>query len=283
MPSIRKVARRKHGRRLISELNNAWAQLDQARDRLDLDGLRANGSVIVVEGAHEHRLKTDSLEQYSRHRPNPRPMWLLLSDRPETGWSLEHAQVWVADEYRAAFLRRFEQFLENETATGAPRHNSLVANIEHIRPCTLGDLWRSAGRPPRTGSHWWELRLRPTDDALDLALLYAKTKGLQITPRALRFGKRSVVWVRARWADLTDLPLTSVPIAELRRPAVVETVDELEYADQHQYMFDLMDNIDEADDFFPAACVLIEARVIFADVVELDEPELDEEEVDESE
>ena len=269
---------------MVAELKEAWAQQDEHRERLDLGDLRSTGTIVTLEAAPCYYLKTQSLERFSRHRDAPRPMWRLLSVHSDTDTRPERAQVWIADDYRDAFIKRFQEFLNVETPNGNPRNAPLVANIGHIHAATLEDLWRSTGRPPKTGTHWWEVRLHPTIDALDQALAFAHSRDLVLTNRAMRFGRRSVVWFQARWADLKDLPLTSVPIAELRRPAVVDTIEDLELADQHDYVFDLVDNVDEEDQHAAATCLLIEARVIFADVVNLDDSwPPDEEETEEEE
>ncbi|GEM_PF-3045723 len=214
----REVDRRAHGERLRVELDETLHQQDMQREQSGLEELRAQGVVITIESATRYLLKIDALERRSRHTKTPkRPKWLLLSVVPATDESPERAQVWVSDDYRGEFLRVFENFLERDTPTGKPRNRELVANIARIRATTLRDLWQSANEPPTSGEHWWEIWLRPDDDAIEKAQRFAESAGLRIVPSVLRLGIRHVVWLRARWDDLLVLPFTSVPTAELRR------------------------------------------------------------------
>ena len=253
----REVDRRAHGERLRTELNDTLRRQDTQREQSDFEELRAQGVIITIESATNYVLKIDSLEQRSRHTSVPkRSKWLLLSVEPATDESPERAQVWVSDEYRGEFLRLFENFLERDTPKGRPRNRALVANIARIRATTLRDLWQSAGEPTTSGVHWWEIWLRPDDDAFEQAQRFAESAGLRIVPSVLRFGTRHVVWLRARWDDLLVLPFTSVPVAELRRPQFVDTVEDLDPGEQWEFVRDLARRVVPAGDDAPAVCLL---------------------------
>ena len=253
---MRPVERRVHGERVKSEANQALANQDERRAELDLEELQSLGVIITLEGAPGFPLKLDSLEQQSRHRDAPRPKWLLLSVHPKTDTSPERAQVWVSDEYRPNFMALFERFLDAETIGGKPRNAPLVANIARIRATALSDLWQSSGDPPTSDTHWWEVWLRPTEDALELAASFAEALRLRITQRALKLDNRHVVWIRAKWTDLSALPFTAVPVTELRRPSFVDTIEDLDWEDQQQYAADLAARIVPANSDAPAVCLL---------------------------
>ena len=253
----REVDRRAHGERLRTQLDDTLRRQDTQREQSGLEEMRAQGVIITIEGATNYLLKIDSLEQRSRHTKVPkRPKWLLLSVEPATDESPERAQVWVSDKYRGEFLRLFENFLERDTSTGKPRNRELVANIARIRATTLRDLWQSAGEPPTSGVHWWEIWLRPDDDAFEQAQRFAESAGLRLVPSMLRFGTRYIVWLRARWDDLFVLPFTSVPVAELRRPQFVDTVEDLDPGEQWEFVRDLAGRVVPAGDDAPAVCLL---------------------------
>ena len=254
--SVRDVERRTHGQRIRTEVDRALTDQDQRRADFDLEELQSLGVVITLEGGRGFPLKLESLEQRSRHRDAPRPKWLLLSVHPETDSSPERAQVWVSDEYRAKFLELFEKFLGAETSSGKPRNAPLVANIARIKAAALVDLWQSGGDPPTTGLHWWEVWLQPTDKALELASSFADEGKLQITERALKLDNRHVVWMRARWDDLSALLFSAVPVTELRRPTFVDTIEDLERDEQQEYIGDLAARVIAAGDDSSAVCLL---------------------------
>ncbi len=254
---VRDVERRTHGRRLADEAAAAFSEQDERREELDREELAALGVVVTIEGAsREYLLKLDGLEAFSQHRVR-RPKWLLLSVSPTSeGDGGERAVVWVSDQYRAEFLRRFEEYLDKESARGNPRHNTLVANMARIRATVLEDLWQSAGNPPTGGDEWWELWLRPEPNALELLQQYAEANDLAISGRRLILDARVVAYVRARWEQLLALPFTAVPLAEIRRPQFVDTIEDLDDDEQQELVEDLGGRVRAAGPEAPAVCLL---------------------------
>lgn len=259
-PRIRPVQdRAAHGANRRAELDQSLTASDDQRadlDDLTEEELRALGSIITLVGADPaFPLRVDSLETSTRHRA-PRPQWLLLSVTPASQDRPEQAVVWVSDDYRERFIKMFEDYLHVETTAGIPRNNELVANISRIRAAVLADLWQSSGEPDITGTHWWELWLRPTDDTVDLLDRYAETYNLRVSSRVLRLSGRVIMWVESAWADLQAIPFTAVPIAEIRRPEFIDTIEDLSIAEQDEYVADLAGRIASAGGDAPAVCHL---------------------------
>lgn len=123
-PKIRPVeSRAGHGGGRLGETRTALDAADQARaELLTEEELRALGTVITLEGTNaEYPLAIDRLERMSTHRKTPkRPQWLLLSVLPaQPDLELpERAMVWVSDDYRAQFLKLFEDYLELSSSAG---------------------------------------------------------------------------------------------------------------------------------------------------------------------
>lgn len=246
-PRIRDVERRAHGGKLRDDLERSFDHAETERavvddDELTLEELKALGVILVLQAADQaFPLKLDSLEQMSRHRTTSRrPKWLLLAVHPATDEQAESAVVWVSDEYRAAFLKLFEDFLERDTQTGKPRNQELIANIASIRHAVLRDLWQSEGEPSTTGLAWWELWLARTENGVDLLRAFAAAHNFRISERRLDLTDRTVMWIQARWDDLHVLPFTAIPIAEIRRPEFVDTIEDLSRVDQDELTADLV-------------------------------------------
>lgn len=262
-PRIRPVEdRAKHGGERISELQSALDTGTGARGQLLTEAeLRALGTVVTLEGeGSAYPLKLDSLQQLSQHRDPERkkPKWLLLSvlpSDPEAG-APERATVWVSDEYREKFLGLFEDYLAKESRPGTPRNNELVANITRIRSTVLQDLWQSDGPPPEGEVTWWEIWLRPSSTGPDLLRRFAETTGLSVSPRLMRLVDRDVMWVRSTWAQLDVLPFTAVPVAEIRVPEFIDTIEDLTVAEQAEYVDDLASRLQPAAELEPAVCHL---------------------------
>lgn len=261
-PKIRPVeSRAGHGRDRFDETRTALDAADQARvELLTEEELRALGTVVTLEGTNaEYPLAIERLERLSAHRKTPRrPKWLLLSvlpAQPDLGLP-ERAMVWVSDEYRPQFLKLFEDYLDHSSSAGNPKNNELVANIARIRQSVLADLWQSDGEPPRAGNRWWEVWLRPTGDGPDLLRRYARLAEFVVSPRVLRLVDRNVTWVQATWSQLEALPFTAVPVAEIRRPEFVDTIEDLTLEEQQEYLDDLLERLEPAPEAAPAVCHL---------------------------
>ncbi|WP_231858970.1 S8 family peptidase [Mycobacterium canetti] len=234
---------------------------DEARSELHTDEeLRALGTIITLEGEDPaYPLKIDSLQQFTRHIKSPRrPKWLLLSvlpADPDAGVS-ERATVWVSDAYRPHFLQLFENYLEKTSSSGKPRNNELVANIARIRSTVLQDLWQSDGEPTRGTTSWWEIWLRRSGNGPDLLRRFAQTPNLGVSSHMLRLVDRDVMWIEATWEQLEVLPFTAVPVAEIRRPEFIDSIEDLSAEEQAEYADDLAQRLEPADEHQPAVCHL---------------------------
>lgn len=268
---IRQVEHRAHGLAMRDQLHLVLSTTDaQRREQcVAIEELKALGTIIVLEGADAaHPLKVDSLNRLSTHRSNAkRPMWLLLSVQPPTDAQPERATVWVSDAYRDNFLQLFQDYLSQlntsgnpanwTTPEGNPANQALISNISRIREAVLVDLWTSDGEPPSLGTHWWELWLDTSQPALGVFDAFATAQQLRTVRRAVSFRDRHVVWVQASWDQLQILLFSRVPIAEIRRPEFIDTIDDLPADEKGEYVQDLADRILTAESpASPAVCHL---------------------------
>jgi hypothetical protein len=251
-PHINPVENRAgHGGSRKAELTGSFDDVELRRTQVDdltEDELSALGSIITLEGVDPaYPLKINSLERGTTHRL-PRPQWLLLSVIEGDGQRgvPERAVVWVSDAYRARFLKLFEDYLTENSAGGQPKNRELVANIARIRTAVLRDLWQSSGEPDTVASRWWEVWLRPDQNSIELMRRYAQAQGFRVSPRVLTLSDRVITWVEASWSQLEVLPFTAVPVAEIRRPEFVETIEDLPGAAQGEYVADLLSRLTPA-------------------------------------
>ena len=263
---VRPVERRAHGLLLKGDLQKAFSDADSERRQVSASAqeLRAVGTVIVLIGADAtFPLKVESLDHLTSHTKTPKlPMWLLLSVHPATEDEPEKASVWVADAYRAKFLQLFEDYLAKTstkaapskwtTPEGNPQNQALVANIARIRQAVLRDLWTSEDEPNASGLQWWEIWLRDAEGARKALDAYVALYGLRTAVRTMAFRDRVVVWVEATWDQLQGLPFTQVPVAEVRRPEFIDSIEDLASNEQDEYVEDLADRIVAADPEAPA-------------------------------
>jgi hypothetical protein len=268
-PKIRPVEKRADGKALLGEARSAFAQGDQQRESsVSEDELKALGSFITLEaGDADFPLNLDQLERWTRHRKTPKlPQWLLMSVRPASAAAPEQAVVWVSDTYRKDFLKLFEDYLAKtvgragsdpakwETADGNPANRALVANIGAIRSTVLRDLWQSEGEPERRRA-WRELWLTGAADPQE-AIGLLRSLNYRALDRATVFGDRTVVWVEADWESLQMLPFTSLPLAEVRKPSFVDTIEDLSADERAEWVEDLAARVEPAAGAAPAVCNL---------------------------
>lgn len=135
----------------------------------------------------------------------------------------QRAVVFVPDGQLKYFLRRIEQYLQESTEKGEPRHKPLIESIGGVRLATLRALWTDDSRlyPDSEESIWWEIWLRRTDGH-EVARLrsYAEQTGLTLRPRIISFPDREVTLAYGPATALAASLDVMNDIAELRRAKV---------------------------------------------------------------
>ncbi|MBY0402038.1 hypothetical protein K2X89_17220, partial [Myxococcota bacterium] len=157
-----------HGKRIRREINSA----------VDQGLARRNSVQIRVEGANP-----GLYFEFESFGPDGVPLRIESLESAKAGIEVvavhreegvERATVVVPDDQVGYFLKRVEQYLNEATEKGEPKHKPLVESIGAVRLATLRALWTEEKEelPESNESTWWEIWLRRTDD-LDLARLRA--------------------------------------------------------------------------------------------------------------
>ena len=257
--AIRPVDRQTHGKRLIEEIEAAFAQAQKMQDSQHLaPELKANGTYLTLEGAEvEFGLKLDSLTRTARSRTNAKKaQWILLSTHPATKNSPERATIWVADEFKKQFLKLFQSYLTKNTSKGNPENSELVANISRVRSTLLEDLWTSKFTPTYREMTWWELWLDRHRELPGLFERITRELGIEASDQRIVIDNSVVVRVRAIWNDLLPLIETDLPLTEIRCPSFIDTIEDLADGEQLEYVSDLLTRIIPAPPEAPAVCHL---------------------------
>ena len=257
--AIRPVNRETHGKRLIEDIEAAFAQAQKMQDSQDLaPELKANGTYLTLEGAEvEFGLKLDSLTRTAKSRTNTKKaQWILLSTHPATKNSPERATIWVADEFKRKFLKLFQDYLTKSTSKGNPENSELVANISRVRSTLLEDLWTSKFTPTYRELTWWELWLDRHRERPGLFERITRELGIEASDQRIVIDNSVVVRVRAIWNDLLPLIETDLPLTEIRCPSFIDTLEDLTDGEQLEYVSDLLTRIIPAPPEAPAVCHL---------------------------
>ena len=174
--------------------------------------------------------------------------------------AVERATVRVPDGKLGYFLKRFEQYVLENTPKGNPRNANLVERIANVRLATIEALWtdRHGSFPARALVMWWEVWLRATDGhELERLAAFAARAGIEVGERHLIFDNRVVVLVRAAADQLATALDVLDDIAELRGArTTTQFFRHLTPADQAAWTDELVGRTTPAVDGSPVACVV---------------------------
>lgn len=127
------------------------------------------------------------------------------------------ATVFVPATAEAYYQEKVEAYRTQETRTGRPKNEPLIARMEFVRLATARSLFTDddALFPVGDGAVWWEIWLR--DGHRDVFSRMAARLNLQVKDHAVRFPEREVVLVLANTESIDRLVSYSDVVAELRR------------------------------------------------------------------
>ena len=209
--------RQRHSEALQAALLQAGAESRSRRDEVQMVVHGAEpGLYIQFESPAGVDLKLESLEAKSRGIELMAVRETI--DPEETVKQL--AAVFVPEGKLGHFLRRFEQYAEEETKKGQPRHRDLVERIAGLRLASLRALWTDDPDlyPPDDCVIWWEAWLRRDDGReLERFLDFASQVDLNVGPRRLAFDDRTVVLVRGTADQLARSLDVLNDLAEVRQ------------------------------------------------------------------
>ena len=194
---------------------------------------------------------------------------LVGKDRPElmavqlidlNGKPAQLATVLVPDGGLARFLEKFEQYATQDTPKGSPKHASFVERIATLRLATIEALWTDPPLlfPAPAEVVWWEVWLRRSDGhELERLAAFAQAADFKVADRRLVFDTRIIVLVKASAAQLSSALDIIDDLAELRSARTAsQFFDQLQPAEQAEWVAELIDRSTYADPGAPSVCVL---------------------------
>ncbi|MBN2018996.1 MAG: S8 family peptidase [Sedimentisphaerales bacterium] len=133
------------------------------------------------------------------------------------------ATVYVPASKEGYFLKKIQQYSEQETEEGNPKNQKLINSIEDIRLAVLESFWQDPlDLLPGAAKQWCEIWLRTGFDTIQAQEVVSGFKtlcgllNLQYQDEFLVFPERAVVLAKANRDDLTNLIKSSDSIAEFR-------------------------------------------------------------------
>lgn len=173
------------------------------------------------------------------------------------------ASVFVPAQAEDYYLRKIEAYRAQETRSGRPRNEALVARIDTVRLATTRSLFTDEDRLfPRQRNErvWWEVWLREGCRAAFERV--SQALNIVVRPHALRFPERDVLLALSDIATLDRLVAYSDVMAELRRandtPAFFMG---LGGAEQRAWSADVLNRLTTAPDGSNIAVCLLDSGV----------------------
>ena len=168
------------------------------------------------------------------------------------------ATVFVPDRAANYFLRKLEQYQNEATRSGRPRHENLVNRIDAVTLAVIRSFFTDEEDrlPAENQGIWWEIWLR----AGLLEQLQAAAANLEMrlkTDEVIEFPEREVILAFSDLTTLGALLTRTDAIAEIRlakdTPAMFMEMPNVE---QRDWVTDLINRVDPPDGNAVAVCVL---------------------------
>ncbi|WP_312098632.1 S8 family peptidase [Corynebacterium dentalis] len=241
--------RRRHGRRLVSELGTALAQRAEDSER--------EGTHVTFVSSPELNLAIESLDV---QRSGEQPELVAVREVSAAGGMVTEATVFIPDGKKEYFQKKLVSYLES-LSEDSPKNAALVEGIQTIKRATIRELWTDQDNYfPKDPSAlcWWEIWLRDRDGHERERLeRFAAEHRVKISGNFLGFAGRTVVLAQTTAERLAQLFESIDDIAELRRPhEIASFLPELAASEQREWVEELLSRVTEAGDDAPVVCIL---------------------------
>ena len=167
------------------------------------------------------------------------------------------ATVFVPEAKRDLYLKKVEEYRTEETPTGKPKNEPLVASLQDVRLAQARSLFTDDIQlfPSANQQAWWEVWLRT--GAQPILERAANILNIVLREYVVRFPEREVLIALATPAQIGMIVANTDAIAELRlardTPSVFLAMDSVEQRDWNDELVDRL--VLPADDA-PSVCIL---------------------------
>ncbi len=167
------------------------------------------------------------------------------------------ATVFVPERSADFFTEKIAAYRDEDTKTGKPKNEGLVARIEDARLATVRSLFTDdMSRFPQNGGQvWWEVWLR--DDRLETFRTVAQRLNVPVKDHTINFPERDVVLALADEPTMSRLVEHTDAVAELRLAKDTPSLFlEMKLVEQADWARNLADRIMPPGPLAPAVCIL---------------------------
>ncbi|WP_188237672.1 S8 family peptidase [Sphingopyxis sp. LK2115] len=250
MPPAR--VRAAHAQKLERAIGSAVVEARRklaARDEAIAEGER--GFYLEFEIPAAERAAVEGLEN------KPAAIELVAVRPTAEGDETVAATVFVPERSAEFFSRKIAAYRDEDTKSGKPKNEALVARIEDIRLAAVRSLFTDdmALFPEAGRAAWWEVWIR--DGRLETFRHVAERLNIAVKDHAISFPERDVVLALATEETMARLVENSDAVAELRIAKDTPTLFlEMRPIEQADWAEDLADRVEAPDAVAPAVCIL---------------------------
>jgi hypothetical protein len=188
--------RQKHAEKLKQAIEEAIVNANQQLNTREPD------IAIGEPGFYlEFQIQADKANIFENLANKPKKIE-LVSVKPSPKSSSEQesfvqATVFVPETAKEFFLKKIEQYRDEETKTGKPQNEPLIARVETLQIGTVQSLFTDEPSlfPESGQAMWWEVWLR--NEHLESFQTVVRKLGLQTQPQILSFPEREVLLMMA--------------------------------------------------------------------------------------
>lgn len=245
-------ARAAHARKLELALGRAVAEARRkmaARDDVVAEGER--GFYLEFDIPAAERAAVEALEN------KPKAIELVAVRPVAEGEDTVSATVFVPEQSADFFAKKIEAYRDENTQTGKPKNEALIARIEDVRLAAVQSLFTDDAPlfPPAGRPAWWEVWLR--EGRLDTFRTVARRLNVAVKEHTISFPERDVVLALADEAMMGQLVENTDAVAELRIAKDTPSVFlEMRPVEQAKWAGNLAKRVDPPGLLAPAVCIL---------------------------
>lgn len=250
-PAIRSVDASNHGPHLQRSFEEATRSIQKKKETLSATQITENrdsGYTLLVEGfSSEYPLKLDSLQRKNVGKDARGNKWEVLRvQNDEFGKSIK-AAVWISEKTgEKEFYKLVEEYVSSSSNPELknPRNAALLANISRISPAILSDLWSSNFPiPARHEDEWWEVWFakQPYEEIEVVLRAFFEDDSFK---HSLTINDTHIYLVKSKFSHLDPVLLCPVRILEIRKPSFINSIDDLEFDEQIEYIEEMVTRLE---------------------------------------
>ena len=250
-PSFPERNRREHANHLLNQVQEISESL---HENVPVSAPSPQGVYVEFESEPDFELTIKSLDLKSKGIE-----LLSVKEEKDGEATITKATVFVPDDKFSIFVKKLEEYRDEDTSKGNPKNKKLVSSISNIRRALVRSLWTDLPEvyPSPEVKVWWEVWLRESVEAIPKFRTFCQSRSIQVSSRVLHFPDRYVVLAYATADEFSELVDSVDYLAELRlAKETARDFSEIEQVEQVEWTEAMLGLISTPAEDCPRVCIL---------------------------